>query len=326
MTWTAKEGMSEQQIQKELNKQMVLFEQSCKNGQITTAVKFETLAEKWLENHAKLNLRHTTYSRYLQLRPRIYPKFGHLRMDRINTRLIQKFITDLAVNGKNQRTGEPLKRKSLQHHLIFISGVFQYAIRLGMLTDNPCERVVLPNEEKPEKDIYTIGEIEQIFEKLQEDETKPLLRMFVFLAVYSGFRRGELLGLEWRDLDWNNSVISVRRTSNYSTIKGTYTDTTKTKKSQRSSQLPTIIMDMLKKYKSEQDAEREKMGDQWEESGRIFTNWCGKPLCTTLPYKWFKQFCEKHGFRFLDLHSMRHPYVKYATQNFLIFLEPRFLR
>jgi len=65
-------------------------------------------------------------------------------------------------------------------------------------------------------------------------------------------------------------------------------------------------MEMLKDYKALQDAEHEKLGDQWEESGRIFTNWCGKPLCTTLPYKWFKQFCDKNGFRFCDIHSMRH--------------------
>jgi len=160
MTWTAKEGMTDKQIEKELQKQSVLFEQSCSRGQITAAVKFETLAEEWLENHAKLNLRHATYSRYLQLRPRIYPALGYCRIDKLNTRQIQKFITDLAVNGKNKRTGEPLKRKSLQHHLIFISSVFRYAIRLGMLTDNPCERVILPNEEKPEKEIYTLAEVE----------------------------------------------------------------------------------------------------------------------------------------------------------------------
>lgn len=58
-------------------------------------------------------------------------------------------------------------------------------------------------------------------------------RTFFTLTIYSGFRRGELLGLEWKDIDWESRVINVRRTSNYTDNKGTYTDTTKTKKSGR---------------------------------------------------------------------------------------------
>ena len=69
--------------------------------------------------------------------------------------------------------------------------------------------------------------------------------------IYSGLRRGKMLGLEWKDVDFENNIISVHRTSNYTAKKGIYTDTTKTKKSQRSLKFPQSVMDLLREYKNE---------------------------------------------------------------------------
>ena len=78
------------------------------------------------------------------------------------------------------------------------------------------------------------------------------------MVLYTGFRRSEMIGLEWKDIDWENRVISVRRTFNYTAERGIYTDTTKTKKSQRSQRYPQLVFDLLKAYKDEQYAERER--------------------------------------------------------------------
>ena len=306
-SWKPDEGMTSKQIEKELQRQTILFEESCKIGQTTASVKFETFAEQWFEEYAKLNLRNTSYERMKQLTKRVYPAIGHLRLDKITGRHIQQFINDLALNGKSFKTGKPLSRKTVVHHLSFISDVFGYAVKMCMLTDNPCRLVTIPKGEKKEKQIYTIEEIEQLFKLL---ETAPLkYRTFFTLAVYSGFRRGELLGLEWKDIDWNNNVISVRRTSNYTAEKGIYTDTTKTKKSQRSLKFPPIVMDLLRNYKAEQDEEREKVGDRWIDNDRLFVKWDGRPMNNNTPYFWFHEFCEENHFRFCDIHSLRHFYA-----------------
>ncbi len=306
-TWTPPEGLTERQIKKELDKQVLLFEEECKKGQVTAAVKFQTFAEQWFNEYAILNLRKTSFARQKQLTTRVYPAIGHLRIDKITSRDIQKFVTDLALKGKSLVNGKPLSRKTVVHHLSFISDVFSYAVRLGMLSDNPCRRVVVPKGEKKEKEIYTIEEITKVFELLDGDDVPTKFRAFFKLAVYSGFRRGELLGLEWKDIDWENNVISVRRTSNYvGKASGIYTDTTKTKKSKRSSKFPQYVMDMLKTLQSEQDEERERLGDKWEESDRLFVKWNGKPMHNNTPYFWFKEFCEAHGVRFCDIHSLRH--------------------
>lgn len=307
MTWKPADGMNKKQIEKELQKQAILFEDKCMEGQVTANIKFQDFAEQWFEEYAKLNLRNTSYERMKQLTVRVYPAIGHLRLDKITSRHIQQFINDLALNGKSLKNGRPLSRKTAVHHLSFISDVFSYAVKMEMLTDNPCKRVTVQKGEKKEKDIYTLEEVAQLFQLL---ETAPLkYRTFFTLAIYSGFRRGEMLGLEWKEVDWEHNVISVRRTSNYTASKGIYTDTTKTKKSQRSLKFPQSVMDLLREYKAEQDEERIKLGTKWQDYDRLFVKWDGRPMNNNTPYFWLKEFCEENNFRFCDIHSLRHFYA-----------------
>ena len=306
-SWKPEPNMTARQAEKEVQKQAMLFEDKCLKGQVTANVKFEEFAEQWFEEYAKLNLRNTSYERMKQLTKRVYPAIGHLRIDKITGRHIQQFINDLALNGKSFKTGKPLSRKTAVHHLSFISDVFSYAVKMQMLSDNPCRLVTVPKGEKKEKEIYTLEEVEQLFGLF---ETAPLkYRTFFTLAIYSGFRRGELLGLEWKDIDWESNVISVRRTSNYTAEKGIYTDTTKTKKSQRSLKFPPVVMDLLRAYKAEQDEEREKLGSKWVDYDRLFVKYNGEPMNNNTPYFWFHEFCEENNFRFCDIHSLRHFYA-----------------
>lgn len=309
MSWTPEPNMTARQAEKEVQRQAILFEDKCLKGQVTANVKFEDFAEQWFEEYAKLNLRNTSYEKMKQLPSRVYPAIGHLRIDKITGRHIQQFINDLALNGKNKKNGKPLSRKTVIHHLNFISDVFGYAIKMNMLNDNPCRNVTIPKGEKKEKQIYTLEEIAQIFELLDGEDVPTKFRVFIKLAVYSGFRRGELLGLEWKDINWESNLISVRRTSNYTVEKGNYTDTTKTKMSQRTLKFPNYVMELLRELKAEQETEAEKAGSKWVNTDRLFTKWDGSPMGNCTPYSWFRKFCDRNNIRFCDLHSLRHFYA-----------------
>ncbi|MBQ9383729.1 MAG: hypothetical protein IJT87_05785 [Ruminiclostridium sp.] len=76
-TWRPPENMTERQIKKELDRQAVIFEEECKIGHVTVAIKFQTFADQWFEEYAKLNLRKTSYTRNVQLSRRVYAAFGH---------------------------------------------------------------------------------------------------------------------------------------------------------------------------------------------------------------------------------------------------------
>lgn len=319
-TWKPKPGMSDKQIEAELNKQAVMFEELCTRGIVPSNMKFQELAEKWFDEYAVVNLKKSSVQRLRGVTKRIYSAFGHIRVDKITRGQIQAFIDDLARNGKNFLNGQPLYRKTIIHHLNLLSDVFNYAIRLEMIEDNPCKNIFVPKGRKKEKEIYTVEEMKQLFALAEEYGTLDY-RAFLTLAVYSGFRSGELMGLEWKDIDWNNNVISVRRTANYTATDGTYTDTPKTKKSVRSLKLPDVVFDRLRELRMQQLENKEIFGTKWVDSDRIFVNKLGKPLYKGEPYKWQKKLTEEHGMKFCDIHSLRHQYVKYTTKKISDFFE-----
>ncbi|MGN0623194.1 MAG: tyrosine-type recombinase/integrase [Oscillospiraceae bacterium] len=304
MTWKPEPGMTKRQIEKELQRQAVLFEESVAHGYKTTAVKFQEFAEEWFEEYAKLNLRSTTYERMRQLTHRVYPAIGHLRMDKITARQLQGFVNSLAKEGANEKTGKPLAPKTIRHNLSFISDVFSYAVKMDLLSDNPCRKVTIPKGEVKEKPIYSQEEMELLLTRISGEPTK--YRAFFFLIAYSGFRRSEMLGLEWKDIDFENNIISIKRTSNYTAERGIYTDTTKTKRSQRVLKISPYIIGILKELKDEQDDEALRLGDKWVETDRLFVKWNGEPMNNQTPYGWLKEFCEKNELPFYGIHSFRH--------------------
>lgn len=173
-----------------------------------------------------------------------------------------------------------------------------------MLCDNPCRRVFLPPVEHNEKEIFTLEEVAKLFDNLGKEPLK--YQLFLMLAIYGGYRRSELLGLEWKDIDFENELIHIRRTSQYTAALGIYTDTTKTQKSKRVSKMPTYIMDKLREFKNEQDKEIAQLGSNWEETDRLFTKWNGLPMNPQTPFEWLKGYCGRIGIEFHNIHSLRH--------------------
>ena len=154
------------------------------------------------------------------------------------------------------------------------------------------------------KEIFTLDEVQKLFENITGEPLK--YQLFFTLAVYGGYRRSELLGLEWKDIDFENDLIHIRRTSQYTAELGIYTDTTKTRKSKRVSKMPKYIMELLGQFKQEQDAEIQRIGSKWEDHDRLFTKWNGAPMNPQTPFEWLQGYCERIGVPFKNIHSLRH--------------------
>ncbi len=310
MTWKPDPKMTEKQIQKELNKQAVMFEEACISGQISTVMKFQEFAEQWFKEYAEIRLKAQTIRAYHYMEKRVYKAIGHLRMDKITTRTIQKFIIQLTEEKKYEKhdeTSQCLSAKSIKNFVSFISTVFDYAVKQQMVSSNPCRNVTLPTIVQKERNVYTMEEVQHILELFETEKEKyPQFVMFFTLAVFTGLRRGELLGLEWKDIDWENNLLSVVRTSEYTKEKGIYTDTPKTESSVRFIKLPPEVMQKLKEFQEWQNSYKAKLGTKWVECDRLFTKTDGSPMGMRQPYKYFERFCERTGMRFVNIHSFRH--------------------
>lgn len=313
MTWSPAPGMSERQIEKELNRQAVIFEEECKSRSAGGMVKFEIFAEEWFSEYAKPNLRNTTFNFLYHQRLRVYRAIGDTSMEKITVRQLQEFINSLSKDGANEVNGKPLSPKTVRHVLSLVSDIFAYAVRMGIARENPCVRVVLPKLVRKEKKIYTVEETVRLMELLRKEPVK--YRAFFYLLIYSGCRRGELLGLEWRDVDFANCLISIRRTSCYIPDRGTYTDTTKTEQSKRTLKLPQEVMDILCELREFQLRQADIFGDKWVESGRLFTKENGEPQHPNTSYHWLEKFCARNGLPFYGLHSFRHLFASLLVSN-----------
>lgn len=131
-------------------------------------------------------------------------------------------------------------------------------------------------------------------------------RTMIILMLDTGLRRGELCGLEWKDFDFEKRTVYIQRNSVYLSGQGVIDETPKTRKAKRTIKLPEETIQMLKQYRAWQMQERLKLGDQWKEHDRLFTQWNGCPIHPQTITGWFRKFINRNDLPQISVHSLRH--------------------
>ena len=130
------------------------------------------------------------------------------------------------------------------------------------------------------------------------------------MGLYSGVRLGELCGLSWPDIDWDNNIIHILRASQYLKGLGIFETTTKNESSKRPIKMPQFIFEILKQYKAWWLEQKIKNGDRWKgESERLFIQDDGKPIHPDTINFWLSQFLERNNLQHFSPHSLRHTFI-----------------
>ncbi|HEX3641737.1 MAG TPA: site-specific integrase, partial [Ktedonobacteraceae bacterium] len=162
--------------------------------------------------------------------------------------------------------------------------------------------VSVPRSDPHEVRALTSEEAKKLIEVAQGQWIKPLL----ILALTTGLRRGELLGLRWHDIDMKHRIMQIRRTANKYSGHGFVENDPKTKRSRRNIVLSDIALQALKEHHILQSEMKLKAGDKWQEQDLVFPNRSGKFLDPLTLQNQFHRLLEKAGLPRIRFHDLRH--------------------
>lgn len=201
------------------------------------------------------------------------------------------------------RTRETLSGGTLRRMYEFVNVIFSQAANDMIITINPVERVSPPKAEKHKPNYFQPEQVTAILEAL---EKSPMTwKTLVTMMIVTGARRGEIVGLKWDKVDFDNGQIIIDNCLQYYPGTGVVDNPTKTRKTRKVS-VPPETMALLRRYRLWQLERRLFWGDQWKESPYVFTAEHGGPLSPVSVNTWLDRFAKDHGFPHINPHAFRH--------------------
>ena len=245
---------------KDAEVELAKFVTEVQNGLVVDgkSLRFSEFTEKWKRYYDLKELTPTTYKRYCRmLETRILPYFGHFYINKIRPTDIMKFYDLLEKDtqlvrkkGNNgSKTRKPLSGKTILEHHRLLRAMLHKAVYWQLIVANPAERVQAPKARKPKRRSYDDEQTKILLENLELlsiEDTK--YKVAIILTIFTGVRLGELMGLEWQDVDFKNRIISINRSSQYLSDMGVFTKTPKTESSIREIAIPEFIISLLEEY------------------------------------------------------------------------------
>ena len=304
-TFEVKPTWTEKSARKKAAAFAATFEEDIKLGRKTDSrQRFDAFCDYVIDLKEQRGGKHKTTELYRSLTKRIYPAIGHLKLTEIRADILNDFYTSLAAPGVNKRTGGGLSPKFILGHHRLISLVLSQAVREGLVPYNVAERATLPKNEHKEVNYFQPEEIAAIRDALQSEPFK--WKMLTHLLLVTGARRGEILGLKWKAVDFENCQIHICNNILYSPDCGIYEDTPKTEKSIRWISLPKETMQLLRQDRVYQLEQRIAMGDRWVDQDFIFTQEDGSPMHPDSVTSWLSKFSKRHNLPHINPHAFRH--------------------
>lgn len=266
-------------------------------------MKYTKWLDDWLENYIKPSSKAKTYTRYVEIvNQHIKPHLGEYEIDDLSPIIIQKFITQLLHNG-NLKTGAGLSPNSVNSIISVIQGSLETAHRLGLCKEYTADKIKRPKISERQVTCFTPTEQKKIEQAVLEHKKAKMFG--IILCLYTGLRIGELLALEWSDIDFQKGELSVNKTchdgknsdGNFCRI----TDKPKTQSSQRIIPLPKQLLPHLREVKK-------------KSNGKYLVSNGDRIISVRSYQKSFASLLKKLNIPHKGFHSLRHTFATRALE------------
>ena len=253
--------------------------------------------KRCLSDSVKDTVKQTTYESYERLvRVHLGPARGRIKLKNLSPTHVRGLYREKLDSG--------LSATSVQRIHALLHKALKQAMNDGLIPHNVTEAVTAPRQIR--KEIQALPP-EQARAFLQAAKSERLEALYL-LAIHTGLRQGELLGLRWSDVDLDQGTLQVRRIR--SAAKGTPTFTTPKNNKSRSVRLTAQAVQALRGHRKRQMEERLKHAGLWQEAGLVFTSTVGTPLNRHNVFRRsFKPLLRRAGLPDIPFHALRHSFA-----------------
>ena len=344
-TFTPDPGLTPKKRQKAVEEFAREFEARVQNGLVLDGRKItlKEFVDRWFEEYAAQKLQPGTIEKYrAELYDKVLPVLGHLRLSELRPQNLNAFFVSLTKDGA-RRDGKPggYSKGSITKTRNVFSSVLRTAEAWELIERNPLDKVKLQAEATadklkfftPEQAATFLAYIEQPYtvktkghsrtddtgvayavgDYESQKEIPEQLRVLFNLAIFGGLRKGELLALEWSDIDFENDTVSISKA--VSVVAGQQTTKApKTKNSRRVVSIPSFLTQRLRGLRASQIKYRFSLGDYWQGANWVFIQTNGKQMSYSTPYSAFRDALDRYNegkpvagqLPLIPFHGLRH--------------------
>lgn len=270
----------------------------------TVTITVSGLLEQWLEEVSTQKGPSTVDGYNTIVRTHLIPALGSIKLASLNALHIERYYKKAMHEGRSDKKGG-LSTRTVNHHHWVISAALKYARRKRLLTENVLEEIEPPRPARYEPVMLNPGEVERLVAAAQEYGA-PYYQL-IYTAIYSGLRRGELLGLRWRDVNLDLATLMVVQT--LQRVKGEFIlKEPKTTKSRRNLALTPNLAILLRQYRELQESQRTLLGLTLPDTALVFSHHDGSPLDPSTVSHTCKKIVTRAGLE-SRLHDNRHAFA-----------------
>jgi integrase len=274
--------------------------------------------DTWLETYAKPVVRTSTYASYETfIRGHIKPELGRIKLQDLRTDTLQKFLNKKQTSGRLDGEKGGLSTKTIRNILNMLKTSLRQAQRNSVIGKNVADLVILPKQIKPEILVLTVAEQKLLEEKCWEHHKGT----GIILALYSGVRIGELLGLRWSDIDFETENMYIRRTLNRLPVHNNPDRKTdivigKPKSASGSREIPLqgFLIPLLKELQEQQKTLQLAIGSEPVDEDYVICNEQGRHIEPRTYQDFFKKMLREAGVRSTNFHTLRHTFATRALE------------